>query len=255
MIDNRIWGKYTRDEIGELIKKDPVVVIPVGAYEQHGPHLTLDTDTDIAFNIARNSMEAVKVPCSIMPTIYIGISEHHMNYPGSLTLKPETLRHVINDIVHSLYRHGVRKVLVINAHGGNQTILGSTVVALGSELDGNYVLVSSGSLVNETIYKITNVNPGAADHAGELETALKMYFSPEDVRESLRVPGIVEGNDYWSPEALDNKITTFKAFDSFTEHGHIGDPTKSTAEMGEKAFESIVKEVTKLIETMHTQRL
>jgi creatinine amidohydrolase len=255
MIDNRVWSKYTRDEAAELIKKDPVVVIPVGSHEQHGPHLTLNTDTDIAFNISKGAMEKVKVSCSVIPPIYVGISEHHMNYSGSLTLKPETLRLVVNDIVHSLYRHGVRKVLLVNAHGGNQSILGSTVDWLGSQLEGNYVLVSYWSLVSENMYKITHVKPGAADHAGELETALKMYLSPEDVRKDLIVKGEAVGNDYWKPEAMSNKISTFKAFDSFTKHGHIGDPTKSTAEMGEKAFELITDELAKLIEAMHKQRL
>lgn len=255
MIKNKLWSKYTRDEAGEFIKNNPIIVIPVGSHEQHGPHLTLDTDSDIAYEISKGAMDKVKVPCSVLPTLFVGISEHHMNYPGTLTLKPETLKNVINDIVHSLYRHGIRKVLIINAHGGNQSILASTIDSLGSELEGNYVLANYWSLISDTIYKITNVNPGDADHAGELETSLKMYFSPEDVREDLIVPGEAKGNNYWKPEAMSNKITTFKSFDSFTKYGHIGNPTKSSKEIGEKSLELITTEVAKLIEAMYTEKL
>lgn len=255
MKENRIWGSYTSREIQELIDKDPVVILSVGSYEQHGPHLTLDTDSNIAFEIAKGTVEKSKVPCSYLPVINIGISEHHMNYPGSLTLRPSTLMEIIYDILNSLNRNGIKKVLIINGHGGNMTTLNLAINTIGSELAGEYVLVSYWDLVSDVINEITNTDKGAMDHAGELETALKLYLSPEDVRKNLLTPGITSGNEYWKPENMSNKVSIYRSFDTFTKLGHIGDPTKSTIEMGQAAFELIVNEMVKLVEFIYEGKL
>ena len=92
------------------------------------------------------------------------------------------------------------------------------------------------------------------DHAG-VKTALKMYLTPDDVRHELVIPGITVGNEYWKPEYMGNKITIYMPFHEFTKYGHIGDPTKSTVEMGGAAFELIVNEVERLVRVFHEQGL
>ena len=97
-----------------------VAIVPVGSTEQHGPHLTLDTDSAIAEAFARKIGEALGDAAILCPTINLGMSEHHLAFAGTLTLRAPTLLGLIADVVESLAHHGLRRVLLVNGHGGNQ---------------------------------------------------------------------------------------------------------------------------------------
>ena len=74
------WGSYSSWELKQFVEKNPVLIIPVGAYEQHGPHLPLDTDTHIGLEIAKQASISAHYPCALLPPVWFGISEHHMNF-------------------------------------------------------------------------------------------------------------------------------------------------------------------------------
>src|SRR5688572_17691981 len=100
-----------------------VALVPVGSTEQHGPHMTLDTDSAIAEAFARRIGEALGEDAILCPTIRLGLSEHHLSFAGSLTLRAPTLLGLIADVVESLAHHGMKRVLLVNGHGGNQDAL------------------------------------------------------------------------------------------------------------------------------------
>src|SRR5437763_6382042 len=109
------------------------VVIAFGATEQHGPHLPLATDALLGDHAAR--LIAERLDAFVAPTVRIGCSEHHLAFPGTLSISPETFHAVVGDLVRSLARGGFRKVILIPTHGGNFAPLGAAVEKLGA-VDG-----------------------------------------------------------------------------------------------------------------------
>lgn len=250
------WGSYSTKELADFVQQDPVVILPVGAYEQHGPHLPLDTDTHIGLELAKAAVKNADVPCALLPPVWLGISEHHMSFAGSLTLRQSTLTAVIYDVLKSLARHGVKKILVLNSHGGNMAPLRSAVDQVGGELSVEPALVTYWHLVGDVVQKLRRSEFGGISHGGELETALKLYLAPEDVRHDLLQANMAPGNNYWSPEMFAaNKVAIYKPYNRLSRLGHVGDPTKATAEFGKAVFEAAVGELVKVIRLLQKGEL
>jgi creatinine amidohydrolase len=175
-----------------------------------------------------------------------------MKFTGTLTLKQTTLTEVIYDILESLNRNGVKKVVLVNSHGGNIGPLSAAINMIGSKIDGQHFLVTYWNLVSDIVKETRLSEFGGISHACELETSLKLYLSPEDVRKDLMTQNIIKGNDYWSPEMFaSNKVTLYKSFEKMSQLGHVGDPTKASIQTGEIVFNAIVTEMIKLVQFIH----
>ena len=123
----------------EAFKKDPVVLVPIGSIEQHGPIGPLGTDAMAAEAFANRVAECTNA--IVLPTVYYGSAPQHMSFPGSIDIGIDTLQRVLRGITHSLIRHGVRRFLFINGHGGNASAIDQTMFdiyhhgCLAAELD------------------------------------------------------------------------------------------------------------------------
>ena len=159
--------------------EDDRVILPIGATEQHGPHLPLVTDWYIAWELGRQLSQEVDVPVA-SPLAY-GMSVFHSEFPGTITLKPATLQLVLVDILESLYLQGFRKVLVLNGHGGNGPSLASAIATVLPTRKGLKIRKYEWWRMPE-IQRICEKNFGEIDsHAGSVETSLMMHFCPENV--------------------------------------------------------------------------
>ena len=124
MAEPGYWQDLTTVEVEELDPETTVAVLPVGAVEQHGPHLPLATDAVIAEEVARRGVEAAEgVPAYLLPLMPVGKSNEHLQYPGTLTFGPETLIALWREIGESVARAGIRKMMFINAHGGQPQVM------------------------------------------------------------------------------------------------------------------------------------
>src|SRR5690625_3665800 len=114
-----------RDQITEMAERNYPVIVPLAATEQHGPHLPVYTDSIICEYIVAESIKKVSPFFKVLqtPMISIGCSEHHLKYGGTLSFSPETYLHVLKDIGQSLIASGFRKIIFINAHGGNANLM------------------------------------------------------------------------------------------------------------------------------------
>lgn len=180
----------TRAEFQEARKGGhfQLAIIATGSIEQHLEHLTFGHDiassTYIAERVARRLYPAVIVAAPIA----IGISEHHMFAPGSLATKPGGWLAVVFDAVESMERHGVRKVLVLNGHGGNTTPAAAALpqwkMYFDREHPGSEVRVASyWDLVPQEFWKSVVESENVPGHAQEFETAFAMYAFPERLRQ------------------------------------------------------------------------
>ncbi|HSG09259.1 MAG TPA: creatininase family protein [Longimicrobiales bacterium] len=212
------------------------VVFAAGAVEQHGPHLPLLVDAvrgdRLAVEVARRLGNAL-----VAPTIRVGCSEHHMAFPGTLSLRPSTFRAVCTDYCVSLSRHGFRRICVIPSHGGNfaplRDMLGELNEAVGSDCRVQAYTDLRGFL-DVWIAAVDEAGGSArrvGGHADIAESSEMMVLRPELVRTSLAEMGYVGGSD----DALLERIFR-EGFRSVTPNGVLGDARGFGREIGERCL-------------------
>src|SRR5690625_862626 len=117
------YHHLTTEEAREFCAAGGVVVVPIGATEQHGPHLPLGTDFTMAHTVATKAAEQVD-GVLVTPPIWTGFSPHHMQFTGTVSLRAETLMAVVRDVAESLWRHGFRRILFLNGHRSEERRVG-----------------------------------------------------------------------------------------------------------------------------------
>ena len=213
-------------------------VFGVGSTEQHGPHLPTMTDArigdDVAERVSRKLGHALQAR-----TVDVGISEHHLAFPGTISFKPETLALVLRDYVDSLVRHGFTRVIILPTHGGNfattrQAIEAARKTHPGVEVTGFTDLLALTGFLNQVSarYGVSAGESGA--HAGENETSMMMALEGGLVAADRFEPG------YVGPHGeAEVKIIFEKGMPALTSNGVLGDPRTATAERGEDYLERL----------------
>jgi creatinine amidohydrolase len=224
------------------------VVVGVGSTEQHGPHLPTQTDALIAdvlsIEIAKKIGNAL-----VARTICVGCSEHHITFPGTISLKKETLKLIIRDYVDSLSRTGFKNVILIPSHGGNFDPVQQAIEELEKlypnvRIIGYTDLVEFLNAIYETASNLGITNEDAGAHAGEMETsvilALKKHLVAKE-RFQRGFLGILGENEI--------KLILEKGMSAISAIGVIGDPTKADIPKGkiyiEKLVDFLVSEIQK----------
>jgi creatinine amidohydrolase len=171
-------AELTTDEAKRLFETHQTVIIPTGSTEQHGHHLPLGTDHETALAVALRAGEQAGVP--VTPVIPFGLSRHHMWAPGTISFSARTYMQVVSEICESLFAHGVRRVLIVNGHGGNNRVLQETMDELFTERRGRVVLALchvlgvAGQIVPE-------LKTMAVGHADVREASIMMWLKPHTV--------------------------------------------------------------------------
>lgn len=234
-------GELTWLDVEEFLKKHETAVVPVGSCEQHGPHLPLDTDAYDAFWLSLKAAE--KAQCALIaPPIYYGVSLHHMDFPGTLTLNPQTLEQIAYEIGICLTKHGFSKILFENGHGGNTPALEAAAQRIKAETDA-FVAVDTVSLIPDFIEKFIETPYDA--HAGEFETSTTLANRESFVvKERVAKPRLTLPKSKYTKIGLKEggpKVSwTFRTRE-VSNTGVIGDPTKASKEKGEKAWKLAIE--------------
>ncbi len=176
----RFWADYTSQEFAQLDHDRVIAVLPVGAIEQHGPHLPLAVDFAVADGFAKRLAEALPdtSPVIILPTQPVGKSDEHLAFSGSLTLSAETLARVWAEIGASVARSGVRKIVLLNSHGGQISTM--DIVARDLRIKHKMLAFSVnwfGFGLPDGLYSDDEKVVGI--HAGDLETSIMLAMHPE----------------------------------------------------------------------------
>jgi len=219
-----------------VFKTARLAVIPTGSCEQHGPHMSLATDIEIADALARRLVDDLGEIAFLCPRVPYGLSEHHMTFPGTLTLRPGTFIAVLSDLLESLHHWNVRRVLIVNGHGGNVDAL--KIVARRARRDNGMIVgsVMWSVLAGDTIAE--RVNSPRYGHACEVETSVALVLAPDSVFEDrIEEPQPVGPVDELTDpprRAADVPIW----FGEWTRNGSLGDPRLSNQDLGNAVVEA-----------------
>jgi creatinine amidohydrolase len=213
------------------------VILPLGSTEQHGPHLPLSVDSEIAGRLAEGVARRLGA-CLVAPVVVLGCSAHHLGFPGSMSLEADTLARVIADACRSLGRHGFRRILVVSGHAGNVPAMKQAVEQLGAP-DGYTVdaFVDWGRY-RQPLYAVGAAAgmtpPQVGSHAGHYETSLMLRLRPELVCMAEARAGFIG-----EPAEAGARLRA-SGMHALSDIGVIGDPRGATAELGERYFEAMV---------------
>jgi creatinine amidohydrolase len=245
------YEEMTWQEAGQAVSGDPVAVLPVAVYEDHGPHLPVNTDVFLCTTVCERAVAGIPSEAVLIPPVTHGYSPHHMDFPGTIAIGWQTFINYVKDVCLSLVHHGFKRILIVNGHGSNtspldiaarETIIESKGDILCASL--NYwttgKLRSKGNNIRQSDY-------GGTSHAGEFETSIYLALRPDlvdmdkavDERSPLSASfqnDLLMGRH---PEGAQANMMPF--WSSMTKSGVRGDATKATAEKGKLFLEAAVE--------------
>lgn len=232
-------------EAKEYFANNDIAVLPVGSTEQHGFHNPLGTDHFIAKAIAEEAAKRTNVLC--LPVLPFGISSSHRHFWGTIYIKPENFKRYVRDICLSLKYHGVRKVVVVNGHGGNT----QSLLELARELreEGMFLSVFVWWLASEKLLPAM-FTIEERQHASAEETSLNLVLHEHLVQMDKAI-------DEKPKQPPSEGLGVSYALDTidYTGSGVFGKATSASAEKGKIVFEAIVKELARHVESLKKAKI
>lgn len=234
-------GDATWPEVGAELTETSTVLVPVGSTEQHGPHLPLSTDHVIAEGLARAAAESTGIACT--PTVNIGVSPHHRQFHGTLSVDAPVFRDYMESLSESLVYQGFDRIIFVNAHGGNVVHLRE----VGRRLHDDGVAYAIEWMWDESIPELVDsIFEQNGPHAGPKETSMVWYIA-----DLVRSGELEAAFEHGCPdiEAIDNERNGarlyYDAIDN-SSNGAFGDPRDASAEKGEQLFEAATEQLAEL---------
>jgi creatinine amidohydrolase len=239
----------TWKEVAESLKTVQLAIIPIGAHEQHGPHMVESCDAILAEQMAKKLGQRMYPHAWVTPTINMGISPHHINFPGTISLQPTTLIAVLKDMISSLKQHGIKKFLLLNSHGGNQSTLNVASTMLTNELEVEIYYAKTTASAKKSFEKY--ITSSLFGHSCEREVSEALYLAPELVRMNELEKGDIQEDGRWKQLRPGKAIQGFYFYEEMTKNGCIGDATKASKEIGqhivEESLDNLTEELNKLL--------
>lgn len=225
-----LWEHLRSPELKKLAEDGAIVLMPVGAIEQHGYHLPVSTDLISASWVSQlvaERLEAKGIPCVIAPSFVIANSLHHMHFAGSLAIEPTTFIQVLKEQCRAIHAQGFRKIALVNGHGGNIAPMNVAIIDINRELGITVYNVPCNGSADEAQFldKQKYMN-----HSGEVETSIVLAYD-----ETLVDPSYKEMSGYpdnCTTHEDRGTLSTFHYMEAHTENGIMGDATTASKEKG-----------------------
>jgi creatinine amidohydrolase/Fe(II)-dependent formamide hydrolase-like protein len=243
-----VLGELTWPQAKRRFKEVDVALLPVGAIEQHGPHLPLDTDAFDAAYLARRVAESCTEPKPILlPLIPYGVSYHHDDFSGTISIKNETLSRLTYDVGMGAARNGIAKLIIINAHGGNAAALHFAAQMINRDAH-IFTCVDSGE-TSDTDVEAMAETPNDV-HAGEIETSTSLAVRPALVRLDKARKSVPRFSSRYLDFSSKRSVDWYARTAKLSASGVMGDPTKATREKGERMWEVMIRHLVEFVEQL-----
>jgi len=251
------WHEHTQAELQRILPQTQVVLVPTGSTEIHGPHLGVGNDILSCSRVAEEVARVLYPKAIVAHALWLGVAPHNMTaqFPGTITLTAQTYMLVLQEVVESLLKHGVRRVVFINGHGGNEAPNVTACREIREQLYYKHgVNLEVGTLSYwdaippEVWTDILKVNPkGRIGHGGEAETSILLALAPQAVRMDLVL----------APDSRPRVAAPFfRAWyqDEYSPNGHTDDARAAGKEKGERLVAAAVKGIVAALEEFVTYR-
>jgi len=249
-----LWHEQSWPQIRKLDKQTPVIV-PLGSLEQHGHHLPLFVDTIEVTAVAQAVEQRMRDRVLLLPTLWLGHSEHHRDFPGTVSVPASLYSQMIQGVARSVLRAGFTKILFLNGHGGNETPAAQALTELSCAddvADGTHLGFTSWWQVGAAA--VAPERHGMAtpsiSHACEYETSMILALRPDLVRIDQAVEAPPRAP--WNNSDLGKRVRFFRRFHRLTAAGSLGKPTAATAEKGRSLIDAVVMDVVAFVEEFIT---
>lgn len=241
-------GDLTWPEARIRFREVDVALLPIGAVEQHGPHLPLDTDAFDADYLANAVARACPDPKPlVLPLVPYGVSYHHADFPGTMGITPETLSQITYDIGMAAARNGVTKLVIINGHGGNSPALHFAAQKINRDAH-IFTCVDTGETSDPDINALAETPNDV--HAGEIETSTSLAVRPQGVRMDLAARFIPEFSSRYLDFTSKRSVSWYARTSRLSITGVLGDPTRATREKGERMWELMIRHLVSFVEDL-----
>lgn len=238
------WDRMTAPALRKLARQKTVVIIPIGATEQHGPHLPVQVDWRLAYEVSLRAARLMdgRQRAIVTPAIPFGMSEHHMSLGGTLTLNFSAMAAVVGCVVRSAARHGFKRIFVLNGHGGNIAALETIITELTIELQLPLAAGTYWQLAAKSIGEILEHQAGVL-HACEAETSMLQALSPETVLplkksyQTALVPGLS------AIEGVNPGVYRWQQLSTRSKLGLVGESWAATPEKGRQLLDAVSADV------------
>jgi len=234
------FEKNTSDELKEAVKKNTIILLPIGQVEEHGKHLPVSTDLLLAEEVACGVAKKLqgRIPVLVMPAVWSGYSTSEVKkWTGTISISIDTFMDMILGISGSLIEMGFKKIVLINTHGNHPGAL-EVVVRKIADIYGVYIALAMPHVIaKDRIAPLLKAGPSGSCHGGEYETSLMLYLAEDLVQKDklTRVDVLKIKSEFYPGKVF---ISTWGRQKSKT--GIYGDPTVATKETGRKIFETII---------------
>ena len=236
---SRQLGDLRAPELPSALTRDSIIVLPLGAIEQHGPHLPLNTDFVVADAVANAAVKEFgeETQAWILPTLPFTKSNEHAWSGGTMWLSAQTMMSVLDDIARSVASTSARKILFVNGHGGNSAL----TAMMNREIRLKYGLqtfLAHPHMPADQGGSSAASELGMGVHGGMDETSVMLHLRPELVDMSLAVRRVPEKLAENEQVRFGGRVAFGWLSNDFYPEGHIGDPTDATAELGAQMVRS-----------------
>lgn len=251
-----LWHEKKWPEILKLDRNIPVM-IPLGSCEQHGPHMPLITDTIQVGAIAEAVEKAIPSKVLALPPLWLGCSHHHLDFTGTVSVKPTLYSEMIKDIARCFLKAGFRKIFFLNGHGGNDAPATHALTELTVEddcADDAYLMFASWWFLAREQLKdpALGMDTPVLTHACEYETSFVLFLRPDLVdMKSVGEPQSMLIRP-WMKKEWNGFVKGFRRFHRMTATGALGDATTANADKGQRIKDAVVKQVIEFLEDFAT---
>lgn len=258
MTEKIFYFELTWPEVKEAVEAGKIPLLPVGSTEQHGPHLPLITDIFLAYSICVRAAEKAPEDLLVMPPVCYGCSEHHMDFPGTISIAGDHFIDYVYDICKSLTAHGFERMIIVNGHGGNTPYLDVVIRQVSNETSSICAMIPWWNLVVEEASRLRESDfPGGMAHSGELETSMWLHLKPESVymEKAVKDNGFQKSEFIWFDLMGKSPAYFSERWSKFSRTGILGDPTVATAEKGEKLLNAAVENLVRFVKEFKERRI